>query len=235
MTAPIRGLLFDKDGTLLDYDASWPPINRDAAMLAAGGDAALAARCLIAAGADPTSGRAAADSLLAAGNTRELAACWRQSGSRRTVAALTAELDALFQAAVTCMVPICDLAALFARLKQRGLALGIASSDSAAAVSATARHFGFAAMLDFAAGYDSGHGVKPGPGMALAFCAATGLHPREIAVIGDNSHDMAMGRAAGAGLLVAVLTGTGTPDTLASISDMRLASIADLESALPTS
>jgi len=46
---------------------------------------------------------------------------------------------------------------------------------------------------------------------------------------------MAMGRAAGAGLLVAVLTGTGTPDTLASISDMRLASIADLESALPTS
>jgi hypothetical protein len=65
----IRGLLFDKDGTLLDYEASWPPINREAGLLAAQGDAALASRLLRAAGADPATGLAVADSLLAAGNT----------------------------------------------------------------------------------------------------------------------------------------------------------------------
>jgi phosphoglycolate phosphatase len=229
----IRGLLFDKDGTLLDYAASWPPINREAGLLAAGGDHGLAARLLHAVGGDPATGLAAADSVLAAGNTRELALAWRQSGSPRPVAALTGELDALFQGAVARMVPVCDLGALFLRLRGRGLALGIASSDSAAAVTATAAHFGIATNIAFACGYDSGHGAKPEPGMVRAFCRETGLAPGEVAVIGDNSHDMEMGRAAGAGLRIAVLTGTGTRETLVPISDLCIASIAGLEEVLP--
>jgi phosphoglycolate phosphatase-like HAD superfamily hydrolase len=35
-------VLFDKDGTLLDYRRTWEPINREAATLAAGGDPVLA-------------------------------------------------------------------------------------------------------------------------------------------------------------------------------------------------
>jgi phosphoglycolate phosphatase len=228
----IRGLLFDKDGTLLDYAASWPPINRDAARLAAREDEALAAALLTLAGADPVSGLAVADSLLAAGNTRELAQAWSEAGSPLDIAALTAELDALFQGAVSRMVPVCALAPFFARLAGRGFSLGIATNDSAAAGSATARHFGLDDHLGFICGYDSGHGVKPAPGMVLAFCRETGLAPAEVAVIGDNSHDMEMGRAAGAGLRIAVLTGTGTRSTLEPISDLCLASIADLEAAL---
>jgi len=228
----IRGLLFDKDGTLLDYEASWPPINREAGLLAAQGDAALAARLLRAAGADPQTGLALADSLLAAGNTSELAQAWRAAGSSIAEAGLVSGLDALFQGAVSRMVPVCDLAALFAGLRGRDLALGIASSDSAAAVDATAAHFGLSAHLAFSCGYDSGHGVKPEAGMALAFCRATGLDPGEIAVIGDNGHDMEMGRAAGAGLRIAVLTGTGTRETLTPLSHHCIASIAQLEEVL---
>lgn len=230
----IRGLLFDKDGTLLDYGASWPPINLEASLLAAQGDAALATRLLRAAGADPRSGLAMADSLLAAGNTNELAQAWSCAGSPLPEADLVAALDLLFQGAVSRMVPVCDLAALFAGLRERDLALGIASSDSAAAVDATALHFGLAPHIAFACGYDSGHGVKPGPGMVLGFCAATGLHPSEIAVIGDNSHDMEMGRSAGAGLRVAVLTGTGTRETLTPLSHHCIASIAELHGVLPS-
>ena len=37
---PLRAILFDKDGTLLDYEASWGPINVAAADLAARSDAA---------------------------------------------------------------------------------------------------------------------------------------------------------------------------------------------------
>lgn len=233
-TSAIRGLLFDKDGTLLDYGASWPPINRDAALLAAGGDPALAARLLRSAGAAPDSGQAEADSLLAAGNTIELAQTWREAGSPLARGELVERLDALFQGAVARMVPVCDLAALFMRLRRRQLALGIASSDSALAVEATAAHFGLAPHLAFSCGYDSGHGVKPGPGMVLAFCRATGLAPGEVAVIGDNGHDMEMGHAAGAGLRIAVLTGTGTRETLTPLSHHCIASIAEIEEVLPS-
>src|SRR5690606_36764625 len=65
MAPMIKGLLFDKDGTLLDYEASCPPINLEAAHLAARGDDALPARLLRAGGAEPETGIAVADSLFA--------------------------------------------------------------------------------------------------------------------------------------------------------------------------
>jgi phosphoglycolate phosphatase len=231
-SATIRGLLFDKDGTLLDYAASWPPINLEAALLAADGDPAVAADLLRIAGADPLTGHALTDGLIAAGNTRELAEAWHGSGSPLPFAELTIALDALFQGAVTRMVPVCELPPLFGRLRASGFTLGIASSDSIAAVAATAAHFGIADSLAFMTGYDSGHGSKPEAGMILAFCAETGLRPAEIAIIGDSRHDIEMGHAAGAGLCIGVLTGAGTRETLEPISDLCLDSIAGLEMAL---
>lgn len=228
----IRGILFDKDGTLLDYQASWAPINLRAGRLAAQGDAALEEHLLTLAGVDPATGFSTSDGLLAAGNTQEVAQAWHSAGSKFAVAELTLRLDALFQAGVANVVPVCDLAALFAGLGGRGLALGIASSDSEAAVSATAERFGIAAQLDFLCGYDSGHGAKPEPGMVEGFCRATGLAADEVAVIGDSAHDMHMAAAAGAGLRIAVLTGAGSAETLRPLSHFLLPSVAVLEQAL---
>ncbi|WP_332698650.1 HAD family hydrolase [Bosea sp. (in: a-proteobacteria)] len=228
----IRGLLFDKDGTLLDYQASWAPINLRAGRLAAQGDAVLAEHLLTLAGVDPATGFSTSDGLLAAGNTREVAQAWSTAGSPFATAELTIRLDALFQAGVAEVVPVCDLNALFAGLAGRDLALGIASSDSEAAVSATAERFGIAERLDFLCGYDSGHGAKPEPGMVQGFCAATGLPAEAVAVIGDSAHDMHMAAAAGAGLRIAVLTGAGSAETLRPLSHLLLPSIADLEQAL---
>jgi phosphoglycolate phosphatase len=228
----IRGLLFDKDGTLVDYAASWAPINRRAALIAAEGNPDLAGRLLILGGGDPATGLAAADTVLAAGTAVEIAATWAAGGSPLGAERLARDLDALFQSAATSMVPVTDVAALFRRLKARDLRLGIASSDSEAAIRTTAAHFGILDALDYVAGYDSGFGVKPGPGMVEGFCRATGLAAPAVAVIGDNSHDMAMGRAAGAGLTIGVLTGTGSAASLAPLCDLCLAGIADLEVAL---
>ncbi|MCH8036364.1 MAG: HAD family hydrolase, partial [Proteobacteria bacterium] len=57
----IKGILFDKDGTLLDYAATWMKANRVAALAAAGGDRALGERLLIAGGYDPERDRVGAD------------------------------------------------------------------------------------------------------------------------------------------------------------------------------
>lgn len=227
---PIRGILFDKDGTLLDYAASWTPINVQAAVIASRGDRGLAVRLLALGGADEAGGSVAADSLLAAGSAADIAKAWAAGGAPFEAEALTAELDRLFGRAAQQVVPVTDLAALFARFRARGVKLGIASSDNEAAIWATARRFGIDGLVDYVAGYDSGHGVKPEPGMAVGFGQATGLPMPDIAVVGDNAHDIAMGRSAGAGLTIGVLTGTGSREMLERLADACLPSIVELES-----
>jgi phosphoglycolate phosphatase len=187
---------------------------------------------LLAAGMDPISGHTRADSLLAAGNAAEIAAGFVEAGSPLDASDLTQQLDALFVRAAEWAVPVTDLAAFFGRLKDLGLKLGVASSDNEQSIRQTAGRFGFADHLDFVAGYDSGHGVKPGRGMIDGFCAAVGLTPSQIAMVGDNNHDMHMGHAAGAGVKVAVLTGTGSRETLSASADLCLDDITALEAFL---
>lgn len=224
---PIRAVLFDKDGTLLDYHRTWGPINLAAAELAAAGDATLADHLLQVGGMDRASLVTRAGSLLAAAHTHELAEAWVAAGSPLPFAELSARLDALFTASATASVPVGDLAALFETLSGMGLRLGIASSDNEASIRLMLDHFGLARHIAFVTGYDSGNGVKPGPGMVLACAEALGLSPAEIAVIGDNTHDIDMGRSAGAGLAIAVLSGTGGAADLAG-ADACLAGIHDL-------
>jgi phosphoglycolate phosphatase len=229
----IKGILFDKDGTLLDYDESWLPVNRELARIAARDDAALADRLLLACGMDPVTGHIVPDSLLAAGNTRQISEGLVAAGSTVPVEELTVRLDELFAHAADFSVPVTDLASFFARLHARGFKLGVASSDNERSIRQTAKRFGFAEYIDYVAGYDSGHGTKPEPGMVLGFCAATGLDPSQVAVVGDNNHDLHMGRNAHVGLTVAVLTGTGSRESLAAASDHCLNDITELEGLLP--
>lgn len=228
----IAGILFDKDGTLLDYVKSWVPVNYEVATIAANGDAALARRLLLAGGMDPDTGHVTPDSLLAAGTAAEIAAGMVAAGAPYTVEALTEKFDGLFANSAAYAVPVTDLAAFFADLHAKGYRLGVASSDNERSIRETAKRFGFDTYLHYVAGYDSGFGVKPQPGMVHGFCAATGLQPHQVAVVGDNNHDLHMGRNAGAGLTVAVLTGTGSPQSLAAASDHCLNDITELEAVL---
>jgi len=222
----IRAILFDKDGTLIDYEKTWGPVNREIARLAAAGDRALESRLLDAIGVDGRTGRTRADSLVASGNTAEIAAGLIDGGCRIERRELVATLDRMFVAAAETAAPLTDIRALFERLGDR--AIGVASSDNEAAIRRTLARLGVGAAVGFVAGYDSGHGHKPQPGMALAFCRAAQCETREMAMVGDNRHDLEMGRAAGAGLVVGVLTGTGDRASLGGLADAVIDSIAAL-------
>jgi phosphoglycolate phosphatase len=231
--ATIKGILFDKDGTLLDYYATWMPVNLAAALAASRGDRRLAERLLAAGGFDPKSGRIAAGSPLAAGGTREIATVFAAHLPGRTVDSLVPEIDAIFiEGGREQGVAVPGLTATMRRLKARGLKLGVATSDSEAGAHGSLAPFQVLEMMDFIAGYDSGFGVKPHPGALEGFCRATGLIAREVAVVGDNLHDLQMGRAGGSGLVVGVLTGTSERHELAPHADHVLHSIADLEALL---
>lgn len=227
---PIKGILFDKDGTLIDYHSTWSPLNEAAAAMAAGGNRELIAYLLELGGRDPRTGRVRGGSLLAAADTREIAEVWAAAGAVHDVDNLERRIDAIFEAGAEHAVPVTAIDGLFGRLRSRGLVLGVATSDSEAGAHATLRRLGVdAAASLFVAGYDSGHGRKPSPGMVDAFRAANDLPAGRVAVIGDNPHDIRMGRAAGCGLCIGVLTGTGSREELGAEADHVLESIVELE------
>jgi len=229
----IAGILFDKDGTLLDYHRTWMPVNRKAALAAAGGEPALGDRLLALAGYDSVRDRVRSGSPLAAWSNAEIAELWAAELPGSSGAAITTLIEAIFvEDSQTGAVPVTDLAVLFGRLKAHGLTLGVATHDSRAGAEGSLAPFGVLDQLDFVAGYDSGHGTKPGPGMVQGFCAVTGLRPSDVAVVGDNLHDLDMGRSAGAGLLVGVLTGTSGEEELAAHADHVLDDICALEALL---
>jgi phosphoglycolate phosphatase len=86
----LKGLLFDKDGTLIDFFATWMPAYCDAAerLAAAAGVPEHAEHLLLAGGYDRGNDRLAPDSLLAGGTNEELIAVWRASLGDRAPAHL---------------------------------------------------------------------------------------------------------------------------------------------------
>jgi len=224
----IRGLLFDKDGTLIDYHSSWMPINRQVALFAADGDQALADRLLVHGGYDDATGRVRANTPLAAGTPDEIAVCFSELLGGRVRGDLAREVGRIFHEGGGSSVLVPDAVTALDFLRLHVDHLGIATSDSANGLAASLMPHGILDKFDFHAAFDSGHGLKPGPGMALAFCSACALDPAEICVIGDNLHDIDMGRSAGAGLVVGVLTGTSTRDDFSGHADRVYPGIAEM-------
>ncbi len=234
---PIKGVLFDKDGTLLDYYATWMPANHEAALAVAQGDESLAHRLMLAGGFDATAERVRTGSALAAGSNWEIAECWSlaMKGHRlqRPPEALIGLIDEVFERnGQEGAVPVTDLVPFLSNLKRRELFLGVGTNDSEQGALRSLGRFGVVKMFDFLAGYDSGHGTKPGPGLVHGFCADTGLEPSQVMVVGDNLHDLEMGRAAEVGVVVGVLTGTSLREELSDHADHVLASVVGLEDLL---
>lgn len=232
---PIRAVLFDKDGTLIDFRRTWLAAYRGAAAelaARAGAGEALAGALLGRHGYDARHDRFAASSPLLWATNLDIAALW-QAEPELTAVDVQPVVERHFSDSKTYPpVAVTDLGALFDGLRGRGVALGLATMDSTQAARRMLCLFGVADRLDFVAGADAGHGLKPGPGMVRAFCAALGVAAAEVAVVGDNLADLAMARAAGAGLAVAVLTGGCPAEALAAEADLVLASVAELDAAL---
>mmetsp|Transcript_34486 Transcript_34486/g.47786 ORF Transcript_34486/g.47786 Transcript_34486/m.47786 type:complete len:329 (-) Transcript_34486:159-1145(-) len=242
----IRGVLFDKDGTLVDYHQTWLPLNRLAAKRIARENPQLANLLLISAGWVPHietdhPGTCTSGSPLVAGNCREIAEVWwrvlPENLRQLHGTCLNVEIqinNTFCQHLANNVSPVCDLPNLFQDLRNEGLYLGVATNDSEEGAHNTLKPLNVPHMLDFICGYDSGYGAKPTPGMVQGFCSTVGISTNEVAVVGDSVHDLEMGKRAGAGLLVGVLTGTATAQDLEPHAHVVLSSIMELKEFLKT-
>lgn len=231
----LRGLLFDKDGTLIDFFATWMPAYCEAAdrLARAAGVPDQADRLLRAGGYDRQSDRLEADSLLAGGTNDELIGLWRTTlGAHAPADIERIVLDTFVDHSEGDVRPTADLPPLFAHLRGEGYRLGLATNDDSHTARWTAERLGLDPYLEFVVGADAGHGGKPGPGMARAFCAAVGLRPSEVAIIGDSAADAGMARAAGLAAAIGVCTGAAPAADLARHFDIVIPSVADLPALL---
>lgn len=220
----IEGIVFDKDGTLFDFRRSWGSWTMQLlADLAT--DEAQAARMAEAIGYLPEAENFRADSVVVSATAHEIAATLLPFVPQHSHDALADRINAA--AARVEMVEAVPLVPLFSALRERGLRLGIATNDSEGPARTHVASHGLTGLVDFVAGYDSGHGAKPGPGMCVAFARTLGLDPARVAMVGDSIHDLEAGRAAGM-RRVAVLTGIAGAEELAPHAEVVLPDIGAL-------
>ena len=225
----IKGVLFDRDGTLIDFHRTWSPAFREAAMMVARGDTSLADRLLTDAGYDLASDRAVGGSLLAGASDAELAAFWADMIVGRDEEEILALIAPVFAGHLSGgATPVCDLERFCEELAGLGMVLGIATNGSSPSSEAMMRKHGVHHHFSYFAGFDTVDRPKPHPEMAYGFCAATGLEPGEIAMVGDSPHDLEMARAAGTGLAIAVLSGASPEAELAPLADHVITDISML-------
>jgi phosphoglycolate phosphatase len=220
----IDGVIFDKDGTLFDFRISW---GRWAIgfLGSIASDADHAARLGQAIGFDLATGTFAADSPVIAATAADIALALLPLLPGETASGLTDRIDeAAGSAPMSEAVP---LVPLLTGLRSTGLKLGVATNDSEAPARRHLLAHGITGYFDFIAGYDSGFGAKPGPGMCLAFARLLDLDPARVAMVGDSRHDLQAGRAAGM-RTVAVLTGIASAADLSPLADVVLPDIGAL-------
>jgi len=225
----MRGILFDKDGTLLDFEASWSAVYRELCLDLAEGNADAAETMLIAGGLDPLTRRFRSGATLAAGTTVDIVRVWYPEFTDDEERAMVERIDRVFHDnGIRCSVPVPGLASTLAELEGDGLAMGVATNDGTAATRAALSALGIQNFLPHVFGYDSVAHPKPAPDIVHAFCRAIDAAPKDIVVVGDNPHDLQMARSAGAGAAVGVLTGNSGREDLLPLADAVLASVVDL-------
>jgi phosphoglycolate phosphatase len=233
--AGIDLVVLDKDGTLIDFHAMWRGWAESLAdRLGAATGRPVREPLFAMLGYDATTGRVHTHGGLAATPMARLrdmtAAVLADAGVppdqvRATMATTWDAPDPVGLAH-----PLADLPDLLARLRAGGRRVAVATSDDRDPTVRTLAALGIDGLIDAVMCADDGIVGKPAPDMVVTLCSRLGVAPERTAVVGDSPADIAMGRAAGAGLVVGVRTGVGTDADLAA-ADLVLDTVDDLVAA----
>lgn len=247
-------VVFDKDGTLIDFGALWAHYTIhavEALMTAIGERAPVVTGARAAALTAPDALRADLYAMLgyepnAARFDPQSPVVTAPLSTINTLAAgvlyrhgwgwLDAELQVqqAFGPVMSAPLPLemvratAPLLPLFDALRGAGVQIAVVTSDDRAPTLAALEWLGVLPHLAFIACADDGYPYKPAPEPLWAACEATGVAPARTVMVGDSTTDMLLGQRAAVGLCVAVLTGMMDAATLAPLADVVLGSIGDI-------
>lgn len=215
-SARVRGILFDKDGTLLQFMSLWgwwaEKVLHDLEQELKKEGGSLPEQPGYILGViieeDGSIRRHDRQGALAMGSPSQMIGIatyllhrtgvpWNEALRRVTAVFENANEQVLEQANI---VPITGTVAFLERCKALGLTLAVVTADDQGPSEQHLEKMGIRHYFDAVIGDDCVERGKPFPDMVELACREIGLKPEEVAVIGDSVGDMEMGRSAGVAL-----------------------------------
>ena len=228
-------VVFDKDGTLIDFDYIWGRLAVVWIERLAAGDERLAHDLYRAIGYDPVGHRTDPQGPLAIATTAQVQAICGGTLYRHDVSWTEAEdrvreaFDTYAAYPLASLVrPTGDLPGLLSSLRRVGVRAAVVTTDHRPDTEQTLQILGIAGLVDLLICGDDGLPSKPAPDMLLEACRRLDIEPARAAVVGDTLGDLLMARRAGAGLRVGVLSGAGDWKLLSRHADVVLDSVDDI-------
>jgi phosphoglycolate phosphatase-like HAD superfamily hydrolase len=232
-------VVFDKDGTLIDFDLLWGlrAARCLSSMVANLERPELATPILRMLGYDPATRKTASNSPMAIYSLQRIGELISAELSRAGIELPYAQ-DFVGHTVLPCMVeaptkdliqPLGDVHGLFHRLNERGIQTTVVTSDDRMP---TLKALAILELVDLVAGIvcaDDPIANKPDPAAVFHLAHLLRSDPARTVVVGDNPCDLMMGRSAGVGLTVGVLSGNSAHTDLEGYADVIIASIDEIE------
>ena len=228
-----QAIIFDKDGTLIDFDAMWGGwVVYVADQLKAVSGLNVHAAFYLAMGYDDKTKKVLPNGKLA---SRPMAQLYQLTVEViQTFGLDLPEAERIVEQAwwipdpILLSKPLTDLWTLFSNLRAHGIQVAIATADDRAPTQAMIEAFDIEEFISTMICADDGIPSKPAPDMVLTVCERLKLEPKNVMVIGDTVSDLKMARAASAGLAVGVLSGVSSTKDLIPYADVLIESIDEL-------
>lgn len=207
MDMSIKGILFDKDDTIIEMAPYWKrPVELAAGLLAEeyhfGENVRLKEWMVREAGYDGES--LLPESPLVKGTNEDVARAWKfclEEFCIRIDPDFPGRAEKLLEDLVCTegrVVPKRGIPELIPRLKKRGLFLGIVTSDCRRSLEHCLRELGIREYFDYTGTADGIYPPKPAPDMLWAFARFCSVRPEEVLMVGDSANDMLFAKNAGA-------------------------------------
>lgn len=228
-----QAIIFDKDGTLIDFDAMWGGwvVYLAEQLRFVSGLHVREALCH-AMGYDDKTQKVLANGKLA---SRPMSQLYQSTvdviqslGTSASEAQRIVEKAWCIPDPVILAKPLTDLRTLFSNLRGHGIQIAIATADDRAPTQAMIEALDIEECITTMVCGDEGIPSKPAPDMVSTICERMKIDPSKVMVIGDTASDLKMARAAGAGLVVGTLSGVSSTKDLIRYADVLIESIDEL-------
>ena len=228
-----QAIVFDKDGTLIDFNAMWGGwVIYLAEQLHAISGLHVREPLCSAMGYDDANKKVLSHGKLAATPMAQLyrltVEVMQSLGLSAEQAESVVEQGWCIPDPVVLAKQFTDTRALFQKLHSQNIKLGIATTDDRAPTQAMIEAFDIEEFISTMVCADDGIPAKPAPDMVLTICERMKVDPSKVMVVGDTTTDMKMARAAGAGLVVGVLSGVSNVHDLMPYADAIIDSVDEL-------